>query len=335
MPMTKPDSHLNLIHHDPTGQVDLYQTDDRYYALLEKRFGSRFVEYRRRWAQASSRSQADEFPLSLDLAINSGCQLSCLMCPLQSRPEGRKVRLMDGSLFENLMRQAEEHELPALTIGLGSEPLLHPKAAEFTARAVRAGIMDIRLGTNGLLLNEAASEALIESGLTRLEISVDADSAETYRRIRGGDFNKLVQAIELFLAKRNLANTPFPLLRLSFLTLDLNRTEETGFLQRWQGLADLISIQKPIWFPGSKLPKPEQRGCSISASCAQSWQRLAVNFNGQVWPCCSWNGDKLLPHNAFTDSLKSIWQSREMTALRKALSGPARNMPPACLACEY
>ena len=326
---------LNEVHRDPTGQVSLYQTEDRYFRILESRFGQRFLDYRQRWRETSERGDSGDFPLSLDLAINSGCQLSCRMCPLPGRPERRQRRLMRPETFERLMSQAGEHRLPALTLGLASEPLLHPRAAAWVNRAVRAGIMDIRLGSNGLALKEDTARALVDSGLTRLEISVDAVRPETYRAIRGGDLSGLERAIDRFLEIRLAANMETPLLRLSFLRLEANRGELEPFLERWRERADLISIQEPIWFPGSSLPRPEKPGRMMAPVCAQSWQRLGVDYDGRVWPCCSWYGENLLPFNVSRHSPAKVWRSPEMEALRLALSGPLENLPPACRQCEF
>ena len=326
---------LNRVHSEPGGQVALYQSGDRYFSLLEKRFGRRFLDYRQRWRETSERGDPGDFPLSLDLAVNSGCQLSCLMCPLPGRDDARRVRLMADSLYERLMGEASEHQLPALTLGLGSEPLLHPGAAALAARAVRAGIMDIRLGTNGLRLDEEISRALIDSGLTRLEISLDAARPETYRAIRGGDLEKLERDLDRFLDLRQKAGLDFPLLRLSFLKLDLNQGELDLFLRKWADRADLISIQEAIWFPGSRLPRPAQAGRPLAPVCAQSWQRLAVNYDGHLWPCCSWYGENLLTFNVRDHSPAELWRSPAMEALRQALSGPPEKIPPACRRCEF
>lgn len=326
---------LNEVHRDPTGQVALYQTEDRYFRILEERFGRRFLEYRRRWRETSERGDPGDFPLSLDLALNSGCQLSCLMCPLQSRPDRRRPHLMSPEIFDRLMAEAEERRLPALTLGLASEPLLNPLAAAWIKRAVRAGVMDIRLGSNGLALKEETARALVDSGLTRLEISVDAVRSETYRAIRGGDLSGLERAIDGFLEIRRAAGLETPLLRLSFLKLEANRDELEPFLKRWSGRADMISIQEPIWFPGSALPRPKKPGRPMAPGCAQSWQRLAVDYDGRVWPCCSWYGENLLPFSVNRRSAADIWRSPEMEALRRALSEEGGDIPPACRQCEF
>ena len=327
--------NMSEVHREVTGQTALYQTADRYFEFLHNQHGDRFLAYRRRWEETSTRGNPGDFPLSLDLAINSGCQLACHMCPLHGRPEARKVRLMPTNLFQSLMEQAQEHCLPALTLGLGSEPLLHPQVTEWIERAGKAGIMDIRMGTNGLLLNEDTCHRLVNGPLTRLEISVDATNPKSYLSIRGGKLEELERAIELFLAARNASGNKAPLLRLSFLRLELNQGEEEEFLKKWVGLADMISLQELIWFPDSGMPQPLVPGRPMAPTCAQSWQRLSVTSDGGVWPCCSWYGEEILKLNAADMEISRIWHSPPMTGLRQALAGEPSGFPAGCRRCEY
>jgi len=223
---------LSLVHQEPNGQVSLYQTEDRYDSLLFSRHGENFLRYRQLWQKSSQRETLPPFPLSLDLAVNSGCQLACLMCPRSGRPGSKKNKLMDFSLYQNILAQAKEHYLPSMTFGLGGEPLLNPSLISWIKMADQAGLIDIRLGTNGLLLTPDLIDQLLDSGLCRLEISVDAIDKKTYALIRkGGNYDRLIQNINLFLEKRSRLGLTFPLLRLSFLQLLENDSQlETFFI---------------------------------------------------------------------------------------------------------
>jgi sulfatase maturation enzyme AslB (radical SAM superfamily) len=310
---------LSLVHQEPNGQVSLYQTEDRYHSLLFSRHGLTFSTYRQLWQKSALREILPPFPLSLDLAINTGCQLSCLMCPHPSRPDANKNKLMDFSLYQNILAQAKEHHLPSITYGLGGEPLLNPSLVTWIKMAEKAGIMDIRLGTNGLLLTPELTDKLLDSGLCRLEISIDAIDKKTYSQIRkGGDFDRLIQNINLFLEKRSRLGLTFPLLRLSFLKLSENDAQLEPFLTRWENLADMISIQNPIWFPGTRLKKPNKaiKNNISNQICSQSWQRLGINYDGQLWPCCSWFGEKLLDLKASKISIFEAWNSELLQTLR-------------------
>ena len=198
--------------------------------------------------------------------------------------------------------------------------------------------MDIRLGTNGQALDQDLIERLLDCGLTRLEISLDALRPETYRLIRrGGELSRLERAIDLFLERRANRNQKLPLLRLSFLILPQNETELAPFLKRWSGAADLLSVQKPIWFPRTSLKKPgpakpdHENSPALRTFCQQPWQRLGLDRLGRAWPCCSWHGRELLPLEAQTTSVADIWRSPTLKALRQAhLDG---RLPPACQLC--
>jgi hypothetical protein len=266
--------------------------------------------------------------------------------------------MMDAALFGELMDEARDFSLPALTLGLASEPLLNPGTAGMVAAAERAGSMDIRLGTNGQLLSERVADDLIAGGLTRLEISVDAADGATYRKIRpGGDFGTLLSSIDMFLERREKHGSRLPLLRLSFLTLPHNEGQLDLFLARFGFAADMVSIQRPIWFPGSRLERPPGldgqspggpgreegpggRGAGDGAppspppaegTCLQPWQRLGLDALGRAWPCCSWYGEDILGLSAGKMSVHRVWTSLELRALRAAHLGG--DPGPACRRC--
>jgi hypothetical protein len=230
---------------------------------------------------------------------------------------------MGRELFAGLMSQAAEASLCALTLGLASEPLLHPEVPSMIAAAERAGVMDTRLGTNGRALTPDLIDRLIGSGLTRLEISVDAYLPSTYAAIRpGGDLPALERAIEKFLDRRSRRGLEFPLLRLSFLVLPQNRGELDPFLERWESSVDLVSIQRPVWFPDSRIAEPTPAEAPERGWCVQPWQRLAVDFDGRLWPCCSWYGENLLGLSAAAALVSEAWRSEALESLRRShLSG--------------
>ena len=326
---------LQTVFSPPGGQARLLAANDRYHELLSARVGKRFLDSRSAWAKASFRRDPGLFPLSLDLAVNSGCQLSCVMCPLPRRSDRKRFKAMDRSLFDRIIAQASEFSLAALTLGLASEPLLHPEIDSLVAAADRAGVMDIRLGTNGLALTPKLIGRLLDCGLTRLEISVDAAHGRAYAAIRsGGDFAALERSIGLFLDERSRRMQDLPLLRLSFLKLPENNGELEPFLRRWSDKADLISVQEPIWFPDSALPEPgesEKKG-DEEGWCVQPWQRLGLDHEGAMWPCCSWYGEKLLNLSANSLPINIAWRSQAIEELR--LAHLEKRLPAPCHECE-
>jgi radical SAM protein with 4Fe4S-binding SPASM domain len=330
------------IHQEPTGQVRLVEYEDRFFRTMVKHFGERFVNYRRDWASSSKFEYLPDFPLSLDLETNASCNLKCIMCVMGS-PEYHNPMsaqsLLDMALYRSLMSQGRKAGLPAMTFGFLSEPLLRKDLPIMIELARQAGVMDIRLGTNGTLLTQTTSEALLASGLTRLEVSIDAFLPETYRRIRkGGRLDQVVRNVLGFLETKARLNSDFPLLRISFLKLPHNADEIEDFLHFWKSRADLFSIQEPIYFDGSpicdELDIVENHGpASAAFQCAQPWQRLIARANGDVFPCCSLFGLDMNIGSVQRTSLEAIWNEPQLVGLRNLHRDGAYLNHPSCRQC--
>ena len=312
-------------------------------ALLLKEIGPAFGEYRRQWEEARSFKRQPEFPLHVDYEMKFKCNLRCPMC-LMSLPEaervahGRADQELSPELVMDLVKEGAERGQKALGFGGLWEPLLSPDLPEIVAFARSRGLVDVMFNSNGLLLTEKTGRALIEAGLTRLMISLDAASPEVYAKMRvGSDFETVTANIENFLALRRRLGRALPVLRLSFCRTALNEHELDAFLVRWQGRADFFSIQAygrydsaaPPDFPRQALAPPP------SGRCAQPHKRLLVRHDGRVLPCCDASGLPLELGNVRVKSLAEIWGGPELAALRRRLaegdlSGPAAP----CAVCQ-
>jgi len=333
-------SSEKLLQAEPSGQVRLVGFEIDPFQVMAAEFGSKFVAYREAWARATAQTAIPEFPLSLDLEQNATCNLRCLMCPMGSQDYVNPMAdtpVMDRGLYDRLIDEGAEYGLPAMTFGYLSEPLLRPDIAALTAYARERGVMDIRLGTNGTLLNRQVARDLIRAGLTRLEISLDAASEETFRKLRrDGSYRRVVQNIDAFLEERARAGSTWPLLRLSFLRTGLNHFELESFIALWRGKADFFSIQEMILYDDADIASDQTVAAGQPPeefTCAQPWQRLIVRSNGDVYPCCSAYGARLVLGNARENSLHDLWHGRQMTLLREALAGGRWAEIPACREC--
>lgn len=337
--MTEPQARV--LYREPTGQVKLVEYERRFFDVSEAHFGRRFRNYRRDWTAASRYEALPDFPLSLDLEINSSCNQKCIMCvrggPNRDRYHAGRPK-MDPDLYEKLMVEAEKHSLPAMTFGFLSEPLLHDDLPRMIARAREAGVMDIRLGTNGILLTRGTAEELIRAGLTRLEVSLDAFRPETYRRIRkGGSLTEATRRVLDFLEARDRAGSDFPILRLSFLRLPANRDELDDFMGFWRDKADLFSIQEPIYFEDAPISTDTDLVLPLKSPenfhCAQPWQRLVVRADGSALPCCSIYGLKMPLGRLDRASVPEVWNGPTLDRLRRMQRGGRSLDHPVCRDC--
>jgi cyclic pyranopterin phosphate synthase len=133
----------------------------------------------------------------LRMSITDRCNLRCVYCMPK---EGLSLIGHDDILrYEELLRIAGIAVKKGITkIRLtGGEPLVRKGVVEFvSALSGIAGLHDLSMTTNGLLLSQAALP-LRNAGLKRLNISLDSLNPDKYSKItRGGDINQLIAGIK-------------------------------------------------------------------------------------------------------------------------------------------
>ena len=101
---------------------------------------------------------------------------------------------------------------------------------KFITYAKSAGILDIYMSTNGSLLTKKISKEIINSGLTRLQISLDAATKEIFDIIRvGGNFDKVISNVNRFMKIREELKSELPTVRVNFVQTDTNKHELNSF----------------------------------------------------------------------------------------------------------
>lgn len=145
----------------------------------------------------------NDAPESITLGIMNVCNLRCPHCYLQAQEDTPK-RFMEYALFERIIariapmiRKADQFNFSAV------EALFHPDFFEMT-KLVRS--INPRLGvvinTNGMLLDEACVERLIENRLFRITVSLDGIKKSTVEDFKKGiNFDKVVGNIRLLRTK--------------------------------------------------------------------------------------------------------------------------------------
>ena len=91
---------------------------------------------------------------------------------------------MDPALFERIARECAGRDTKLWLHFLG-EPLLHRETPRLIALAKAAGVREVGLSTNAVSLHGPLAEAILASGLDRLECSMDALDRDGYVAMRG------------------------------------------------------------------------------------------------------------------------------------------------------
>ena len=165
-------------------------------------------------------------PRKLFVEITTRCNLGCFMCVKQSQGCAIAEGDMTPATFAAL-EPAFPH-LEALVLNGIGEPLLHPRLEEFIRRAKRLMPAEGWVGfqSNGLLLTNLRALSLVDAGLDRICLSVDAASPETFRKVReGGELFAIDQAFAALAAAKDRCDRPEVRVGIEFVLMRSNLSE--------------------------------------------------------------------------------------------------------------
>lgn len=304
-----------------------------------QRFGERYIEYRKQYSAAGCHAFEPTFPLYVMFEQTYRCNLTCPSC-LQGYSEAKEkydtgVGVMPRALFEQVILECEREGCPSVAMHNIDEPLLVKDIAERIRFARDHGIMDIFMTTNAQLLTRDKARAVCDAGLTNILFSIDATSANTYRQVRvGGEFEKVLEAIEHIRRWKEEQRSELPTIRASFVTSRLNEKEEKNFLETFLPQVDYIDIQAfyAVYDLNRELvPTDHVLIDPARFCCSEPYRKIIVRANGDVVPCCSVFTYQLVMGNVYQQSIKEIFTGKAMTNLRQELREHRYN--PVCREC--
>ncbi len=199
----------------------------------------------------------------LRLSLTDRCNLRCLYCMPEDREEGlQMLQHSDLLSYEELLRVINV----AVDMGMnklrltGGEPLVRRGVMDFiTALSAIQGLDEIRLTTNGVLLQEKAA-GLYDAGIRKLNISLDTMRPERFKQITGVDlFQQVWQGIETaeklgfeiklnVVAMKGINDDEF----IDFARLALEKTYQVRFIE-FMPVGTNSTWDKRYYIPSSEL----------------------------------------------------------------------------------
>jgi MoaA/NifB/PqqE/SkfB family radical SAM enzyme len=181
------------------------------------------------------RVRLDSFPRGIQVGTNWTCNLRCGFCARQTSQKGRFATLPPArremapevvDLLLDLMPYAEVFSLTPL-----GEPLLFSGLERILERHQAAGRHNLRITTNGALLDERHARRLVEAGTRTVLVSLDTADPELYARMRPpGSLNQVTDGLERLNEWKDRLGAAFPEVILA----------ATFLRENIEGLPDLI-----------------------------------------------------------------------------------------------
>ncbi|BAZ50699.1 molybdopterin biosynthesis protein A [Nostoc sp. NIES-4103] len=225
-------------------------------------------------------------PSYVRVIVGNTCNLKCVMCPYHSAElkqthstdffKGKKA--MSWQMMQKLAKECGKGKI-GIIIGSIEEPILHPKLVEFVQLCRQQGVPRVHITTNGQLLDETLSQALLEAGLTSIDISIDAATPDTYRKVRGADFNTIISNVINFIKLRDRLNIGCEI-RTSFVrNKNVSLEEEKQFREYWLSKINAIFILNLAEYKESNMRLETMNKAGNSK--LQYYRQKA----GGRWPC--------------------------------------------------
>ena len=196
------------------------------------------------------------YPSRLIVETTSRCNLQCAMCVKQSSGAASPDGDLAMDTFQTLI-PAFPH-LESLVLNGVGEPLLHRSLETFIAIARESMPASASIGfqTNGLLLDRRRARSLLEAGLDRASVSVDALDPELLRDIRAGDSIESVERAfdSLRVAKRELRLPDFRI-GMEFVAMRPNLGQLPALVE-WAARRDVAFIIVSHLFPYDRSSLP-------------------------------------------------------------------------------
>lgn len=287
------------------------------------------------------------YPRDITIEATNICNGSCIMCPHGYDLIKNKGK-MDFKLFKKIINQIQNWEVRISLNGYG-EPLLHPKIIDMIKFAQEKCLNKIEFATNAFFLNEEIAQKLIELNLYMIVISLNAATANTYKKIENrDDYNYILKNIYKFLelkkkyyAGKYKDNQELirlnPQVEISFVKMKENTKEENLFIKMWEDKGVYLRIQninsfsqqlsniEDLFLKNKYLPE---------LPCERLWTRMEIWWDGRVVICDNDFKGKVVLGNVNKQSLGEIWNGKIIRGIRKKhIEGIFDNS--LCKNCEY
>ena len=290
------------------------------------------------------------WPLSISVEPTTSCNLRCPECPSGLRSFTRPTGILDVETLNQVLDEIGRH-LVYMNLYFQGEPYLHPKMHELVRIGANHGLYT-STSTNAHFLRPERCTEIVQSGLSRLIISIDGMTQDTYSAYRiGGKLNKVLEGTRNMVEAKRANGDKGPHLVWQFLVVGPNEHEVTAIKQhaKFIGVDELViktaQIDQPkdghsLLTEAKELRRYDRNPTGewilrnpLANECWRMWQGCVMTWDGRVVPCCF---DKDAHHTigkVGAQSFEEIWFSSEYEAFRSQVFSNRSTME-MCLNCS-
>ncbi len=298
------------------------------------------------------------FPEMITVTTTLNCNYRCRMC-YQASYDSKEIPWEIVEKLEDALPF-----VPRMQI-FGGEPLLYSRFDDLVSMGARNAVKMVTI-TNGSLLLEERRRRMVDAGFFNVKVSFDAGTPGTYKKIRGGNYNKVIGNILELSKLKAQKNTQYPIIEMQMVAMRSNIHELGTLLSIASNIgvkhvnvfylvtSDETLVDESLFFHqeyadeqmrraseianklqmGLTLPRlfgqnHEPAQCHSFVKCKDPWNVMLVSPAGIVSPCCG--GAPSVGSLAEKDFMQ-VWNGAEYVRLRELVNTP--NQPEYCNKCH-
>lgn len=274
-------------------------------------------------------------PFALSVEPTTSCNLRCPQCPSGLRSFSRPTGMLATETLEKVAAELSD-SLLFMTLYFQGEPFLHKQFTALCSIAHKHKIYTIT-SSNGHYFTPEMAELTVNSGLSRLIISIDGVDQESYAHYRiGGSLQKVLDGTQALMeAKKRLKkSTPFVVWQFIVFKHNAHQLNDVKKLAKQYGV-DALQIKTAQvydfetatdWIPEKEKLSRYKRvngqfvfKNSLLNQCWKMWHSAVVTWDGSVVPCCFDKDAKHAMGSLKDQSFREIWNGIPYQHFRKKL----------------
>lgn len=275
-------------------------------------------------------------PVSIAIEPTTACNLKCPECPSGLRSFSRPTGNLKSDFFKMIIDQISKHTYYLIFYFQG-EPYINPSFLEMVEYASQKGIYTAT-STNAHFLSMENAIKTVESGLSRLIISIDGTTQETYSQYRKeGQLSKVLEGTRNIIdaKKKFKSKTPYVIFQYLVVKPNEHQIEDAKLLAKEMGVDEIRFKTAQIYdfengsdlIPDnpkySRYKKNKLGNYSINNPllnhCWRLWHSPVITWDGKIVPCCF---DKDAKHNLGDlkeNSFLEIWRNQKYDNFRASV----------------
>ena len=281
------------------------------------------------------------FPKIVVADITNFCNYDCIFCPqaILKNVSFYSPINMPFPIFKKITDEVSRYPNTIFNISSFGEPLMHPNFIEMLQYAnSKSEDMKIKFNTNGSLLAEELIKDLIKIGVHEIEISINAHTLETYKKLHPRSSLELVKKNILEFKRLSQVSRKKTIISVTFIRNLTNFKEIKEFKSFWSGIADNVVIRHfSNWMGNISDTLRDPQDWKNIKFCPIPFNLITINGHGDFKYCCKdiagFIGFESIMGNIENNTIHQIWNSKQANFVRDKILRQEYDSLPLCKRC--